>query len=1008
MMKTTTRMGIRLLAILIAAMAFTTCDFPNTGAAGRTGGGIRISFPSLTSDAKTVLPVFAVHHYDIVGTGPTAGDQFDILDSTAESVRVDSLAGGSWTVTVYGRNAEGATVARGTAQTTVEVGKMSDCPVSVGFLQEGSGNLSISLQWPLSAGIDSIVLAFDGTEETVPIASGGNVYAFTRSGAASGAHLLFLNLRKGGQTCASVVRSIHVYDYLDSAESVLLSEGDFKAAPAAPSGLSATVGAGCIELSWTDGSYVETGFVVERSAASGTGFGDIGAVLPANASAYSDAAISFGATYYYRVKAVNLFGGSSYSDEASCTVVVPEAPVPTGHAKAMVTNPKITWPSVSGAAGYRHQMDTETGPWTETSRTHAYASGVSDGAHTMYVQAGDGHGNWSASGTFPFQVHWTDLRTINDSINNPHECYESVMRLDHLYMLVKNRGLVVYYVPTDSAAPQEVGCCACDHVPSGTNTIEISGNCVYFMDGYYSDRIRIIDVTDPANPLDAGYLTTFSQVSGIYVSGSLLYVLFYNANPAIYGLGNPVVPEFKTRITSVPGGEDAYVHVDSSDSKSWLFIAGGSNNKLYILDMTDSLHPTLANSISFPADVRAVTVDNQDYGYLIEGQNMVILDLQSPGGTVATMSTITDNTGNTIYPNTLTLIGSYIYLSNGSGGHLYVINVADPAFPSIVASDTIDTKKGHKVHRNDHHAYMSDASGGYMVLDITDNAAPSVVLKTGSTQPKDVAVSGSYAYFAAGEAGLQIVDVSDPLSASVVKTLTFGAGSDVSAVHISGNTLYAGDFACFRVVDISDPTLAHLDSTVSTVFSPLEMTGTDSCLYAGGGGYNLQVWNVSSPSAPSLEKTIGTMDGWVQVSVSGNYAYLAASYSGLRIIDIGAASLINTVDTQRAYGVAAANGYAYLADESGSVFVYDVSSPSTVTTHTCSVANAPYGTMTMIDDYLFVASTWFTGFGVVDIINPATSFLACSYSAGSIRKLVPSGEYLYGVDAVKGLVILGD
>jgi parallel beta-helix repeat protein len=93
-------------------------------------------------------------------------------------------------------------------------------------------------------------------------------------------------------------------------------------APAAPTSLvisSAT--STLINLSWTDNSSDETGFKVEKSA-DGTTFAQL-ATVGANVVAYSDTGLTALTTYYYRVRAYNSIGNSSYSNTANATTQAP-------------------------------------------------------------------------------------------------------------------------------------------------------------------------------------------------------------------------------------------------------------------------------------------------------------------------------------------------------------------------------------------------------------------------------------------------------------------------------------------------------------------------------------------------------------------------------------------------------------------------------------------------------------------------------------------------------------
>jgi hypothetical protein len=88
--------------------------------------------------------------------------------------------------------------------------------------------------------------------------------------------------------------------------------------PIAPTGLSAThVSAGQIDLSWSDNSLDEFGFLIERSL-DGSSWSEI-ATEGEDALSYSDTDVTPNTTYDYRVQAYNGSGTSGYSNVASAT-----------------------------------------------------------------------------------------------------------------------------------------------------------------------------------------------------------------------------------------------------------------------------------------------------------------------------------------------------------------------------------------------------------------------------------------------------------------------------------------------------------------------------------------------------------------------------------------------------------------------------------------------------------------------------------------------------------------
>jgi hypothetical protein len=73
-----------------------------------------------------------------------------------------------------------------------------------------------------------------------------------------------------------------------------------------------------IALSWTDNATSETGYVIERSTTSDTGFSPVGATA-ANATTFTDTTVVAGTEYYYRIRAINTYNQSDYTAQVSAT-----------------------------------------------------------------------------------------------------------------------------------------------------------------------------------------------------------------------------------------------------------------------------------------------------------------------------------------------------------------------------------------------------------------------------------------------------------------------------------------------------------------------------------------------------------------------------------------------------------------------------------------------------------------------------------------------------------------
>ena len=90
-------------------------------------------------------------------------------------------------------------------------------------------------------------------------------------------------------------------------------------APAAPTSLVTTPqSASAIDINWIDNSDVESGFKIEKSV-DGVSFTPL-EFVGVDVRHYTDTAVAPNTKYYYRVRASNAIGDSSYSNVADATV----------------------------------------------------------------------------------------------------------------------------------------------------------------------------------------------------------------------------------------------------------------------------------------------------------------------------------------------------------------------------------------------------------------------------------------------------------------------------------------------------------------------------------------------------------------------------------------------------------------------------------------------------------------------------------------------------------------
>ncbi len=147
--------------------------------------------------------------------------------------------------------------------------------------------------------------------------------------------------------------------------------------PAAPANLYADlIIATKIKLSWNDNSNNEINFVIQRKKAGGTY--SIIKILGRDYTFYEDKSVSGETKYYYRVKAKNVNGNSSFSNTASITTP-PKAPTKLKATAISSSEIKITWINNSEVEqGFRIQWKKESCSW----QNKTVGAGVTSWTHT--------------------------------------------------------------------------------------------------------------------------------------------------------------------------------------------------------------------------------------------------------------------------------------------------------------------------------------------------------------------------------------------------------------------------------------------------------------------------------------------------------------------------------------------------------------------------------------------------------------------------------------------------
>jgi len=335
------------------------------------------------------------------------------------------------------------------------------------------------------------------------------------------------------------------------------------------------------------------------------------------------------------------------------------------------------------------------------------------------------------------------LRIIDISDpQNPHQigyfntfewCDQVFISDKSAYLASRERGLRIVDISNPSNL-NEIG-----YYSSGGNARGVFADGDYAYCTYAWTDLRILDVSDPSDPLEVGLFNEGgSQSFGIYASGDYAYItdldtfriidITIPTNP--HQAGYFYLPDQTIAVFVV--GDYAYV------------TAGGSYGMI-VLDVSNPSNPVMVGSSNTSGGPDNLFVSG-NYAYLADGADgLWIIDITIPTNPVP-VGRLTGISANDVW-----VVGDYAFVADVWYG-LRVIDVSDPYYPFEMSSLEMDgPATAISVYGNQ--AYIANGGNGLRVIDITEPSNPYEVgyyiISSTETIPSyvwDVYVDNGYVY----------------------------------------------------------------------------------------------------------------------------------------------------------------------------------------------------------------------------------------------------------------------
>ncbi len=516
----------------------------------------------------------------------------------------------------------------------------------------------------------------------------------------------------------------------------------------------------------------------------------------------------------------------------------------------------------------------------------------------------------------------------------------------------------------------------------GSNDILVEGNYAYIGD---HEGVRIVNLNDME------LISTFSLTRAhcLYLVGTNLYVVD-GTGLWVLDVSDPAVPE-SMGFYAKPGA----VGLDIVGNYAYVSDTGGTG--LTILDISTPENPNFVSDYTTPGHGNKIAVAN-GYAFIADHNNgLEIVDVSNP-----LMPVFNSNVAFSGAVTNLEIIDSqYVVISASTPSSIEVVDISDPDNPFVAAS-----YGGSGNLFLDGNRLFIVSSNSISVQDVqyplSFTLEGSIVVET--YYSRGIQVSGDFAYIVdMGDwfnSGLNIVDISDPNNPYPRGNYSLGYPSFSFILAVKDNYAYIPDIMndLLNIVDVSNPDQPMYAGEYEASVEDLFAGETYTYLLVDN---TLQITDLQVPSNPSLISsiTLGTEDG-SKIFVVNGYAFIGDSAGEVWIVDVSDALNPQMITSFNAAGevagIFAVEDLLYVVSQE-QLQIVDISvvnTPQIVGSYFDDDLSS-YSDIYVNGEYAYIANL-IGGFLEIDVSNPETPFREEFFqTAGWCRGLAYANDYLY-------------
>ncbi|ANM31654.1 hypothetical protein ABI59_21965 [Acidobacteria bacterium Mor1] len=510
--------------------------------------------------------------------------------------------------------------------------------------------------------------------------------------------------------------------------------------------------------------------------------------------------------------------------------------------------------------------------------------------------------------------------------------------------------------------------------------------------------LHVLDLSTPEMPVRAARLNVPGQrITGLALDGHFLFMAVEASGLTVVHVEDPLNPEIVAEVPEAGSAFSVQLHA------GYLFVCSGVDNVL-IYDIQAPAAPALVGFLQTPGWAHSFNFAGR-FGYLADGAGgLHVVDLIEPTQPriVATVPAYNEPSpwSPTGYTFGSVLDDTRVYTIDSWGfwafyGRIQVIDVADPANPRVIANHEPEVP-ARQIHVLDGLVYLTGSAGFFPEgarIQVADFSDPLKARFFGSATQR-----GAYRFDPVGQmgyliyqdydgnGGVRVVDLRGPLSRAMISRKEIGTetGETPQALSVRGEHVYVATSAqgpyrgYLEVLDVADPANPTTVERFPTARPAGALVERDGLLFLAGQG--LAVMSLADPLRPLTVGDVEFRGGGTDLALDGDLAFVASTE--LYVVDISDPenpAVVGSVETPAGRfgldGVAARDGYAYVADGREGLQVVDATEPTAprIVTTIPPVRNETTKGVRVVNGHLVTVSRSSTvgWIQIYDLSNPA-------------------------------------